>query len=190
MKMAKVISIALITGIMLALTVSLYFYTKARSYPASFQEGDKELGHQYHFSFIVQEYENPYLLDLFSGAEKAANDYHISLDYKGPRQTNFEEQIKLIEKAIASKVDGIITQGLSEEFIPIIQKAIDANIPVITIDTDLEGSARQTYIGTNNYQAGVEVGKLVMEENKPGVKVGVIAGDLHTNQHTERVRGL
>lgn len=190
MKMAKVISIALITGIMLALTVSLYFYTKARSYPASFQEGDKELGHQYHFSFIVQEYENPYLLDLFSGAEKAANDYHISLDYKGPRQTNFEEQIKLIEKAIASKVDGIITQGLSEEFIPIIQKAIDANIPVITIDTDLEGSARQTYIGTNNYQAGVEVGKLVMEENKPGVKVGVIAGDLHTNQHTERVRGF
>src|SRR5699024_4424997 len=123
-------------------------------------------------------------------AQKAAQDLNIAIDYKGPRQTNFEEQIKLIEKAIASKVDCIITQGLSKEFIQIIQKAVDANIPVITVDTDVKGSARQAYIGTDNYEAGIKVRKEVIQENKSDTKVGIIAGDLDTNQHAERVRGF
>lgn len=190
MRMTKLISAFLVIGIIIALTLSAYFYLQARSYHTTLHEKSDELSNTYHFSFIVQEYENPYLLDLFSGANQASIDYQISLDYKGPRQTNFEEQIKFIEKAIASKVDGIITQGLSEEFIPTIQKAVDANIPIITIDTDLEGSARQAYIGTNNYEAGVKVGKTVIQENESETKVGIIAGDLSTNQHTERVRGF
>ena len=45
--------------------------------------------------------------------------------------------------------------------VPVINKAIDKGIPVFTVDTDAPRSKRLTYIGTNNYNAGIFMGKLV-----------------------------
>ncbi|MCJ7840486.1 substrate-binding domain-containing protein [Lederbergia sp. NSJ-179] len=190
MRAPRVIFGILTTAIMIALIFTIYFYLKALSYEVTINGQEEEKEYDYHFSLIVQEYNNPYLVELSKGAQEAARQNNISLEYRGPRQTNFEEHIKMIEKSIASKVDGIITQGLSEDFIPVIQKAEEMGIPVITIDTDLKASGRKTYIGTDNYQAGFQVGLKVIEENQAKTKVGIIAGDLETNQHSQRVEGF
>ncbi|MBW8349799.1 substrate-binding domain-containing protein [Bacillus sp. IITD106] len=190
MKTTKVIFGILAAAIIIALAFTIYFYMNALSYKVTINGQEKEKEYDYHYSLIVQEYDNPYFVDLYRGAQEAARKNNISLEFRGPRQTNFEEHIKLIEKSIASKVDGIITQGLSEDFAPVFQKAKEMGIPIITIDTDLKGSARKAYIGTDNYQAGYQVGLKVLEENQTKTKIGIIAGDLETNQHGQRVEGF
>ena len=49
----------------------------------------------------------------------------------------------MIEMSAAAKVDGILTQGLTNrEFKPAIDHAVNQGVPVITFDTDLEESKR------------------------------------------------
>ena len=71
---------------------------------------------------------------------------------------------ELITIAIKSKVSGIILEGdSSEETIALIKQASDAGIPVVTVMTDAIGSDRCSFIGLNNYSAGVEYGNLIIE---------------------------
>jgi ribose transport system substrate-binding protein len=44
---------------------------------------------------------------------------------------------------------------------PDIDAAVDAGIPVITVDSDSPLSKRLTFVGTNNYEAGLMGGRLV-----------------------------
>lgn len=71
-----------------------------------------------------------------------------------------EERISI---AIRSKVSGIILEGDdSEETASLIEQANAAGIPVVTVMTDAPGSSRCSFVGLNNYSAGVEYGELVI----------------------------
>lgn len=70
---------------------------------------------------------------------------------------------ELISIAIKSKVSGIILEGdSSEETAALIKQANDAGIPVVTVMADSVGSERKSFIGLNNYSAGVEYGRLII----------------------------
>jgi ribose transport system substrate-binding protein len=147
-------------------------------------EGDK------HFVLIIQELENPYLQELYAGAKAAAGEKDVTIEFWGTPQTNVSDHIKLIEMAIASKVDGILTQGLTQEFEPVINKAVESGIPVIFVDSDLENNDERTYVGTDNYQAGYEMGLTVLEETSGKTKVGILNGNLINTNLEERVQGF
>ncbi|MDQ0233626.1 sugar-binding protein [Metabacillus malikii] len=144
-----------------------------------------------HFVLIAQEYGNPYWTSIEKGALKAGEDLQVQVEYIGPIQSNMEEQLKLLEKSIASNVDGIIVQSLNnEKFTPLINKAINKGIPVITIDTDAPSSNRLSYVGTDNYFAGQQLGLKVLEETGGKGKIGVIIGDMTAENQKLRLNGL
>lgn len=71
---------------------------------------------------------------------------------------------ELISIAIRSKVSGIILEGDdSEETAALIDQAVVAGIPVVTVMTDAPGSSRCSFVGLNNYSAGVEYGELILD---------------------------
>ncbi|MCZ0754170.1 sugar-binding protein [Anoxybacillus sp. J5B_2022] len=144
-----------------------------------------------HFVLISQEFDNPYWRKVEQGAKEAAKQYDVNVEYIGPLRTNMDEQMKLLEKAIASRVDGIIVQSLNDaRFTPLIDKAIARNIPVITIDTDAPKSRRLAYVGTNNFEAGQLLGKTVASRVSGNNKIGVIIGsDTSANQQL-RLQGF
>lgn len=156
-----------------------------------FQEKDKVDTSKYHLILIAQEYNNPYWEAIRKGAEEAGKTSNILVEYKGPIRSNMEEQLKLLEKSIASNPDGIIVQSLNDEkFSPLIDKAIAKGIPVITIDTDAPSSKRLSYVGTDNYFAGQMLGfKVVKEMNGKG-NVGVIIGDISAENQKLRLNGF
>jgi ribose transport system substrate-binding protein len=147
--------------------------------------------HRYHIVLIEQERYHPYWEMVEKGAEKAADRYGFDIEFTGPVRNNMEEQINLLEKAIAARVDGIIVQGLNEEkFTPVIDKAVKHGIPVVTIDTDAPASRRLAYVGTDNVAAGESLGRLVVQTSGGKGKIGVIIGsDLAENQ-LQRLNGL
>lgn len=71
---------------------------------------------------------------------------------------------ELISIAIRTKVTGIILEGDdSEETAFLVDEATAAGIPVVTVMTDAPGSSRCSFVGLNNYSAGVEYGNLILD---------------------------
>lgn len=71
---------------------------------------------------------------------------------------------ELLSIAIKSKVSGIILEGDdSDETAYLIEQANQAGIPVVTVMTDAPGTSRCSFIGLNNYSAGVKYGNLVLD---------------------------
>ena len=79
----------------------------------------------------------------------------VHIDFMGPDEESVEKQIPLIEKAITDKVDAIVLAACDPEAEnDTLAKATAANIPVITIDSDVSYEGRASYIGTMNDSVG------------------------------------
>ncbi len=144
-------------------------------------------------ALISQELDNPFWRSVEQGALRAAGQYGMELQYMGPFRINAEEQMKLLEKAIASKMDGIILQGIgTEQDKALIEKANKLGIPVITVDTDEPGSKRLAYVGTNNAYAGQEMGRLIANSDKtePSGVIGVLVGSKEAANQRLRLEGF
>jgi ribose transport system substrate-binding protein len=146
--------------------------------------------YKYHFVLVPEELDNDYWRLVEKGAQQAAKEYGVLLEYVGPKQANIDEHLKTIEMSMASKVDGILTQGLSDEqFTPLINRVVE-RLPVITIDTDAANSNRMAYIGTDNYYSGFMAGKALIEDTKGQANVAIITGNFYANHQQQRVKGF
>lgn len=144
-----------------------------------------------HVVLIAQEVDNPYWRTVEKGARSAAKKYGVNLEYVGPIRINQKEQIEFIDKAIASKVDGILLQGSDdEEFLLAIQKAKQQGIPVFTVDTDSSVDKRKAYVGTDNYHSGQILGNLIARSIKGKGEIGIIIGSQSALNHELRLQGI
>ncbi|MGG1675621.1 sugar-binding protein [Neobacillus sp. NRS-1170] len=147
--------------------------------------------YNYHFVLVSQELDNEYWRLVEKGARAAAKQYGVLLEYAGPKQANIEDHVKTIEMSAASKVDGIMTQGLSDQqFTPLINRVVSKGIPVITVDTDAANSLRLAYIGTDNYFSGFLAGKALIQDTKGQANVAIITGSFYANHMQQRVKGF
>lgn len=146
---------------------------------------------RFHIVLIAQERGNPYWQKVQAGAEAAARERNAFIEVRGPVQTDIEEHVKLLDMAIASRVDGIITQALTEKaFAPVINKAREKGIPVITIDTDAPATKRLAYVGSDNYRAGVQAGQALIRATGGKATVGVITGSFEAENMIQRLKGF
>ncbi|MFC0215082.1 sugar-binding protein [Paenibacillus chartarius] len=182
----------------IGLVMALFFYLFLQFVQQSRQiqhivnqlKQDKKLENR-HIVLIVQELGHPYWQMVANGAIEAAKADNISIEIVGPVRNSVEEQIKLLEKAILSKVDAIIVQGLNDEkFTPIINKAMERGIPTLTIDTDAPNSKRLAYVGTDNMSAGKTLGQLVVQKSGGTGAIGVIIGSESAENQLLRLNGL
>ncbi|MBM7654348.1 ribose transport system substrate-binding protein [Neobacillus cucumis] len=147
--------------------------------------------YNYHFVLVPEELDNEYWKLVEKGAQDAAKKYGVLLEYTGPKQANIDDHVKTIEMSAASKVDGIMTQGLSEEqFTPLINRIVASGIPVVTVDTDAANSRRLTYIGTDNYYSGYLAGKALIADTFGEINVAIITGSFYANHMQQRVKGF
>ncbi|WP_077622624.1 sugar-binding protein [Sediminibacillus massiliensis] len=144
----------------------------------------------YHFALIGEELDHDYWRLVGEGAKQAEAEFDVFVEYEGPQRSNPEEQLKILDKAIKSKVDGIIVQALNDEFTTLIDQAVRQGIPVMTIDTDSPESSRSAYIGTDNYAAGQLAGEALIEDTDGKAVVGIVTGRFNNAHHALRVEGF
>lgn len=141
---------------------------------------------------IAQERDNPFWRSIEEGARAAAESIGAELVYTGPARIDPSEQIRLLKKAIASKYDAILLQGLGgqTDYRKLIDEAAAQGIPVLVLDTDEPGSRRLAYVGTDNQAAGKLMGELVARQTDGKGRIGVlIGGETAANQQL-RLTGL
>ncbi len=134
---------------------------------------------------------NPYWLSIKDGAEKAAKERGAVVEFLGPTTASTEESLKLFDMATSSKVSGIITYVQEEgQYKKQINSAIEKGIPVVTIDSDEEGSNRIAYVGTNNILAGQVAGEETIREIGHNGNVAIVMGGKNVKNQKERVEGF
>lgn len=92
------------------------------------------------------------------GFEDAADALGVTVEYRGATRYDAKEQTMVIEQAIARKPAGIAISAIDpQSLVPAINKAIDADIPVVLFDADAPDSQAYSFLGTDNYKSGVMV---------------------------------
>ncbi len=113
------------------------------------------------YVFIGKSVSNPYWVDAREGLEDRAKALGVKADFRGASGTDVNEQIKQFEDVLARKPKGIIISPAGIGITPMINRAIDSQIPVICVDSDAPQSKRFSYVGTDNYNAGRQGGELL-----------------------------
>lgn len=144
-----------------------------------------------HIVLISQEHDNPYWKTVFAGAKKAADENGMQLEYTGPIIINPEEQLALMDKAIAARADGLLVQGSKDRrFADLIKKAHARHIPVVAVDTDTKAKEKVSYAGTDNFAAGAALGKMMAEGMNGKGEAGIIIGSSTAENHQLRLNGM
>ena len=129
---------------------------------------------------------------LLSGVEKAAAEYGVELKVlTAPREVDIDEQIELIRQVTEEKPDVMILSAADyDRCAEATEEAIAAGIGVVAIDTDVNAAGRACYVGSNNYQIGLEMGRAMADYLPEGGKVAVIQHMLTTTTGIDRTRGV
>ncbi|MGA7858380.1 MAG: substrate-binding domain-containing protein, partial [Terracidiphilus sp.] len=97
----------------------------------------------------------PYWQTAAAGFNKAAAQYKVTAKVVGPDTYDPQAELAEFKKAVAAKPAGILISVADDSVLqPAIDSAVEAGIPVITMDSDAADSHRLYFIGTNNLEAG------------------------------------
>lgn len=122
------------------------------------------------------------------GLNDIGEELGVRTEYIGPEEYDVNAMTSAFEQAIAKKPNGILVVGFSPLLTPLINKAIDAEIPVATVEEDLSDSKRILFVGTDNLEVGKVGGeKLVSLINSKG-KIAIITETERPN-HKEYING-
>src|SRR6201989_1299031 len=135
---------------------------------------------------------NPFFDFARDGCQKRAKELgNIECIYKGPVEHEPATQAQIIQDFVTQKVDDL---AISVADVAAMTKSIEAasaaGIPVITFDADAPGSKRLAYIGTNNKEFGVALGKQLLKLRPDGGKYAMVSGGPGAKNLAERVDGV
>jgi len=94
---------------------------------------------------------------IHAGAARAARELGVDIIWKGPqKEDDRAQQITVVEDFISRGVDGIVLAPLDDRaLMRPVQDAVREGIPVVIIDSALQGSDHVSYVATDNYKGGV-----------------------------------
>ncbi len=94
---------------------------------------------------------------IHAGALQAARELGVEVIWKGPqKEDDRAQQITVVEDFVSRGVDGIVLAPLDDRaLMRPVQDAVRDKIPVVIIDSALQGSDYTSYVATDNYKGGV-----------------------------------
>lgn len=149
----------------------------------------------YRFALVPKAMNNPFF-DLARDGCKAAEAEMEGVEcyYIGPSEHTEQEQIQIIQDLITQGVDGIaVSPSNAPAAARALKAANDAGIPTMTWDADLleqDKEIRATYVGTRNYDIGVNLAKLAQEMKPEGGSICLQSGGAAAANHNERLQGI
>jgi ribose transport system substrate-binding protein len=106
----------------------------------------------------------PYWQQVAAGFTQAAGQLGVKAEVVGPETYDVQAQRAEFAKVLTQQPAGILVAATDPSLKEDIDAAVDKGIPVITVDSDAPDSSRFTFIGTDNYKAGLLGGNLVAKQ--------------------------
>jgi ABC-type sugar transport system substrate-binding protein len=112
------------------------------------------------------------------------------VNYDGQNQT--PKQTADVEAAVVSGVDGIVISPIDAvAMAPALSQAVDAGIPVVTIDRRVEGvEGILAHVGADNVKGGEAQANLIIEKFPDGARIVNLQGQPGASPAIDRNQGL
>jgi ribose transport system substrate-binding protein len=126
------------------------------------------------------------------GAVRASQELGVDIFWKGPqKEDDRAQQITVVEDFISRGVDGIVLAPLDDRALcrPV-QDAVREHIPVIIIDSGLQGSDYISFVATDNYRGGALAAQRLGELLQGKGKIFLIRYQEGSASTMERERGF
>jgi simple sugar transport system substrate-binding protein len=108
-----------------------------------------------------------------NGIDAAARQANVSVNYRSPDVFSVDRMRLLIDEAVANEPDGLIVSLPSDGLVPSVRAAVDAGIPVVSINSGSDLYARAgaiAHIGQPEDRAGLAAGERMA---RAGVRRGL-----------------
>ncbi len=142
------------------------------------------------YIFVSANISLPYWQEAKAGFTDSARVMGVKAEFTGPNDYSPDDELAAFQKAVDKHPAGIlISPARPDLFKDPIDAAVKSGIPVICVDSDSPDSHRILFIGTDNFQAGIESGKRMAEllHGHGRVAVIYISGQFNLE---ERLRGV
>jgi len=127
-------------------------------------------------------------------ARKAAEEYGVNLEIIGPTfgtTSIVTDYIAAMENAITLQPDAIIGEPFDPSLYEVFDRAKQAGIPMFLTSNLLEDEdAFIAWIGTDNYNYGVNAADMIAAKTDGKANICVVMGDLATTNQVEQRNGL
>ena len=157
-------------------------------------QNDAKKEESYHLIFIPKTIDesNDFWTALIEGAELGAEEFGAKIEVNGGRsEDDVDTQIKTIEESIKKKPDAILVAPADYSALDeVLQKVVDAGIPLIYIDSTTENEIADCVISTDNYVAGKELGSYAKTLVESDSKIGIMGHVKETSTEMERENGI
>jgi len=129
---------------------------------------------------------------LHEGAEKAATELGVDIEWKGPiKEDDREDQVKTVEDFTTRHVDGIVLAPLDETALrKPVEEAINSDIPVVIVDSGLKDAKTVSFVATDNYKGGQMAGEEMIRLLNGKGKIVVLRYQVGSASTMERERGF
>jgi len=139
-------------------------------------------------ALVVKTLGNGFFDAAAKGAEEAAAELgHVTVIYTGPTSATAEGQIEIINALIAQKVDAIaISANDPDALVPVLKKAMDRGIAVISWDSGVAAEGRQLHLNPSDTDLiGETIIKLAADYLPDGGDVAILsASSTAANQNS------
>ena len=150
-------------------------------------------------ALVLKTLNSPFFNDMQRGAQAAASRLDVDLVVQAAeREIDVERQMQIIENLLQTNVKALcLTPSGSREVVPAVAKANRANIPVVIVDTRLDGKAAEeagvkivSFIGSDNYEGGRIAARFIVDATKGKANVAVLEGIPGHETGDSRLRGF
>lgn len=182
----KLLSILAITAVVSSAFVGCGSKTTSQDQQTSDKKGGKPT-----VAVVLKALNSDYWKTVQAGAMDAGKELGVDVKVLGPNdETDIAGQTSLMEDQIVKKVSVlVVAPSQPSAALATFDKADEAKIPVILIDTDAKWDKKKSFVGTGNLAGGKLGGKYLGEKVGKGAEVVIIRGALGDATHDERVNG-
>ncbi len=97
---------------------------------------------------------DPYFVAVNWGAQEAAKELDVTVDFNGPVSANVAAQVDIIDRWVRARVDAITVAALDPDALaPALRRARQRGIKVSTFDSDVSPTARGVFLNQTTFES-------------------------------------
>ena len=153
-KFTRVFALLLTTAMLLSVLAGCGQTPEQTNEPDESQTENVQSSEKAYVPYVGALFSLPYFVDHRMGLEMGGIVYDLDTDVIGPSEYDMTAEMNAIEQQAALKPAALLVSAFEDTLSPAINAAVDAGVPVITIDMDTVSSDRQVFIGGDTYDYG------------------------------------
>lgn len=147
---------------------------------------------KHYVAVIAKSTRSAYWKSVFAGANAAKTEYNLEITQEGPAdEEDWEAQNEMIDRAVENGAEVIVFSAVDYNNNAVaVNRAVEAGVRVVVIDSDVNSDRISCRISTDNYQAGRMVGAAVLDSTDEAICVGIVNFDAVSANGQQREQGF